>query len=236
MQHPLNGSGTTKALFESANSTAEVRVEYTRLSYQDEANYRLLARRVKCDEAFPSCYKCVSTGRLCDGYGPNSEAPPIVFSAFSSSTRLLCPGMQGTSKERQCFDFFQTKTAPQLSKFLRSDFWETILLQSALREESIKHAIIALGSLHKTSDVDNGLNIKRHAYRYTDDFALKNYTQAINILIGSHSSSSLTAIDVCVVCSVLFACLEVSCFRIPASIMLILNRQCKAAMAPLSPT
>lgn len=29
----------------------------------------LRIRKVKCDEEFPSCHRCVSTGRLCDGYG-----------------------------------------------------------------------------------------------------------------------------------------------------------------------
>ncbi|KAF2176198.1 hypothetical protein K469DRAFT_36275 [Zopfia rhizophila CBS 207.26] len=28
-------------------------------------------RRIKCDEAKPSCHKCTSTGRKCDGYMPN---------------------------------------------------------------------------------------------------------------------------------------------------------------------
>jgi hypothetical protein len=27
------------------------------------------ARRIRCDETFPACYRCVSSGRICDGYG-----------------------------------------------------------------------------------------------------------------------------------------------------------------------
>lgn len=164
---------------------------------------------MKCDETLPRCYKCVSTGRTCDGYGPDPQGLVEICSVSPSPTRLLCPGIQGTAKERRCFYFFQTKTAPQLSTFLGSDFWNTILLQSALREPSIRHAVIALGSLHETSDVDNNLIARRHISRYIDDFALKNYNQAINLLIGPSAKSSMATYDVCVICSILFACLEV---------------------------
>jgi hypothetical protein len=29
----------------------------------------LRARRVKCDEAYPACNRCITAGRVCDGYG-----------------------------------------------------------------------------------------------------------------------------------------------------------------------
>ncbi|TQS32088.1 hypothetical protein Golomagni_07605, partial [Golovinomyces magnicellulatus] len=34
-------------------------------------------RRVKCDEVAPSCNRCTSTGRKCDGYGPRPKPLPI---------------------------------------------------------------------------------------------------------------------------------------------------------------
>jgi hypothetical protein len=166
---------------------------------------------VKCDEAKPSCYLCTSTGRQCDGYGPNIEAPPALsivhldaLSRFSSIEFL------GTEKERQSFHFFRQKTAPQLSGFFGGDFWEMVLLQAALHESSIRHAILALGSLHAKFEQDNGLIMQSHTNGWADEFALKNYTQAINALVEPLSREGQQAIDVCLICSILFACLEVS--------------------------
>lgn len=192
-------------------------------------------RRVKCDEANPSCYQCISTGRRCDGYGPNIEAPPDLSSAvLGTPSRPPSIVFLGSEKERRSFFFFQQKTAPQLSEFFGGDFWEGLLLQAALHEPSIRHAILSLGSLHTNVERDNGLNIRGHTNGWTDDFALKNYNQAINFLVEPLSQKSQQAIDVCLICSILFACIEVSCSRIQLLFMLIVSRQFKAATAPLS--
>ncbi|KAE9374871.1 hypothetical protein N431DRAFT_336663 [Stipitochalara longipes BDJ] len=153
-------------------------------------------RRVKCDEAKPSCYSCTSTGRKCDGYGPNMEVPPELSSTvLGALSRSPFIGFLGTETERQSFYFFRQKTAPQLSGFLGGDFWETLLLQAALHEPSIRHAILALGSLHANFEQDNSLVVQSHTNEWTDDFALKHYSQAINILVEPLSQGSQRAID-----------------------------------------
>jgi hypothetical protein len=162
------------------------------------------------------------------------EAPPdlsrAVMGTLSQSPSI---GYLGTEKEHQSFYFFRQNTAPQLSGFFGGDFWERLLLQAALREPSLRHAIIALGSLHAKFEHDNDLSIKSHANEWTDDFALENYSRAINSLVEPLSQGGQQAIDLCLICSLLFACLEVSCFINSASFLLITNRQCKAATAPL---
>lgn len=165
---------------------------------------------MKCDEAKPSCHPCISTGRKCDGYGLNLETPSHHSTALLVALGpSLSIGFLGTEKERGSFYYFQQKTAPQLSGFFGDDFWERLLLQAALHEPSIRHAILALGSLHAKSEQDNGLIRKSHTNGWTDDFASKNYGQAINTLLGPLPHDGQQAIDVYLICSVLFACLEV---------------------------
>lgn len=178
----------------------------------------LLVRRVKCDEAKPSCHPCISTGRKCDGYGPNVEAPPDLPVAFLNTLGRPPPlEFPGTENERRSFYFFRQKTAPQLSGFLGGEVLERLILQAALHEPSIRHAILALGSLHAKFEQDNGLMMQSHTNGWTDNFALKNYSQAINMLVKSLSQEGQPAIDVCLICSILFACLEVSRSRKQAS-------------------
>jgi hypothetical protein len=126
--------------------------------------------------------------RTCDGYEPSIEAPTNFSGVVSGSpSRPLPVGFLGSERERRLSFFFRQKTAPQLSGFFGGDFWESILLQAALHERSIRHAILALGSLHANFEHDRELNIQGYTNGWTYDFALKNYNQAINALIESFS-------------------------------------------------
>jgi hypothetical protein len=171
----------------------------------------LLVRRVKCDEAKPSCHACVSTGRKCDGYAPTAEAPPDPPVAFLVPlSQSLSIEFHGTPIDRRSFYFFQQKTAPQLSRFFGDEVWERLILQAAHHDSSIRHAILSLGSLHVKFEQDSGLTMQSHSSGWTDKFALEHYGHAINMLVRSLSQQDRPAIDVCLICCILFACIEVS--------------------------
>ncbi|PMD29888.1 hypothetical protein L207DRAFT_503376 [Hyaloscypha variabilis F] len=145
---------------------------------------------IKCDETIPSCAKCTSTGRKCDGYQIQAQqTPPEVSKAIIRSPNT---GFFGNTRERRSFYFFQERTAPQLSGFFAGDFWERLLLQATHHEPCIRHAIIALGSLHERFEQDNGLVVQSDANGWTDDFALKNYNQAIKYLMEPLSRKAQT--------------------------------------------
>lgn len=193
-----------------------------------------IVRRVKCDEAKPCCYLCTSTGRTCDGYGAKTEPPPDLSGAVLDTSSLsLSTEFLGSHEELQSFYFFRQNTAPQLSGFFGDDFWERLLLQAALHEPSIRHAIVALGSLHARTEQKNGLVRLSHTNGWTDGFPLKNYTQAINGLVKPVTRQGRQAIDVWVLCSILFACLEVSCSDFQALLILIVSRRSKPITAQL---
>jgi hypothetical protein len=143
---------------------------------------------------------------------------PVTF--MGALNRAPHIGFPGTEKERLSFCFFQQKTAPQLSGFFGGEFWETRLLQVAHHEPSVRHAILALGSLHANSQQDNNLIMQHRTSGWTDDFPLKNYGQAINILVKPLSQHGQQAIDVYLICSILFACIEASRSHIKASFLL----------------
>ncbi|KAM0256034.1 hypothetical protein ACHAQJ_005233 [Trichoderma viride] len=133
------------------------------------------------------------------------ELPAAVLGALS---RPLSIEFLGTDRERRSFYFFRQKTVPQLSGFLGDEVWGRLMLQAALHEPSVRHAILALGSLHARFDQDNNLVMRTHINGWTDSFALENYSKAISVLVKSLSQESQPAIDVCLICSILFACLE----------------------------
>jgi hypothetical protein len=177
--------------------------------------------------------KCTSTGRRCDGYQTQIQETPLDQWKTQSGNVINFPTISvvGSPKERRSFHFFQQKTAPQLSGFFGGEFWERLLLQATHHEPSIRHAIIALGSLHERFEEDNGL-VVQSSRGWTDDFALKNYNLAIKHLVEPLLRKGKQAIDVCLIASVLFACFEVSHDHVQPLLSLTMNRPCKVVMVP----
>jgi hypothetical protein len=110
-------------------------------------------RRVKCDETKPSCNRCTSTGRKCDGYSRS----PSPQDAASNSVGLRTPSPHVSpinyrfipEEELESLQFFQINTAQALAGCFDSQFWHRDIRLYADTHPSIHHGIIALGALHK---------------------------------------------------------------------------------------
>lgn len=51
--------------------------------------------------------------------------------------------------ERRCFAFFRARTVHEISGYFPSDFWEQVVPRATYYEPCLKHAVIALASLHE---------------------------------------------------------------------------------------
>ncbi|KAI1616350.1 hypothetical protein EDD36DRAFT_133241 [Exophiala viscosa] len=98
-------------------------------------------RRVKCDEGRPSCHRCTSTGRKCDGYSAPKEPTPIAYLVMAQ-TSSECQYIARTA-----FQYFHEVCAPALSNYGSQSFWTKLVLQACHYDESIKHLIIAASCL-----------------------------------------------------------------------------------------
>ncbi|KUJ21348.1 uncharacterized protein LY89DRAFT_778907 [Mollisia scopiformis] len=157
-------------------------------------------RHKKCDETKPHCQRCISTGRKCDGYlstpssSNNSPSP-------SKITPLPKPQFKGNDLERRSFDFFCKRTVLTLSGIFDPTFWTRLVLQATHHEPAIRHAVVALGALHETSELGSreGPSI----------FALQQYGKAMGCLINSTPEEKKRAADVALMTCVLFVCFEI---------------------------
>lgn len=169
---------------------------------------------MKCGEEKPHCLRCTSTGRKCDGYALISknnrrrkryDAPDPDNMALVQ--QISCPSLEvfDDKVERRCFAFFRARTANEISGYFPSDFWERLVPASCCYEPCLKHAVIALASLHERFEKGDHDIWKSNKDIAEGGFALEQYNKAIQHLIKQPLKPKF---DTFLVSCVLFACFE----------------------------
>lgn len=163
-------------------------------------------RKVKCDEAKPHCQRCVKTGRKCDGYKP----PP----APSPQNQSLSPVPAGfeSPDESRAFSYYQNRSAGILAGTVDVGFWNSLVLKLSTTEPAVRHAMLALSSMHECVEtkVKNGRDRDR-------TFAFREYGKAIGALQKWSPGTEPSALPL-LVC-ILFICFEFLADREAASQM-----------------
>ncbi|EED18556.1 conserved hypothetical protein [Talaromyces stipitatus ATCC 10500] len=172
-------------------------------------------RRIKCDEIKPSCKKCTSTGRKCDGYEDCAVDTQPIGSIRSSTSvakkttrsRALVPAaapiysvswlpFYGGELQKRNFDFFQSVTSSALSSFYGSEFWASETLQVAHQYPALFHAITAFGSIHHGYLSDTTpLDVPRTGKNDHIEFGLQEFNKAIKSMSALISQKELSAQD-----------------------------------------
>ncbi|KAL1890736.1 hypothetical protein Sste5346_008061 [Sporothrix stenoceras] len=199
-------------------------------------------RKVKCDETRPACLRCKSTGRTCDGFDPlqsngstngNSNGQPVALThrpsgrmSMSSSSASLSPSLSmhrispssyGDPLEARSLLYFTERTIGQFQAFFPDDFWNSHVLQFALSQDCIRHALVSLSAHHErysrpragvpaissTTDVGNANIGRADAERA---FAIKQHNLAIQSLLACGDPSK--ALHVHLVSCLIFICIE----------------------------
>ncbi|KAF5603214.1 transcriptional regulatory moc3 [Fusarium pseudocircinatum] len=101
-------------------------------------------RRVKCDEDKPSCHRCVSTGRKCDGYD-------LTALAHSGSVQRQPIVSGGSDPESQAIYQFRTRIASLIASSFDVDFWTYDVLHNSDTYRPVRHALAALASAYQKS-------------------------------------------------------------------------------------
>jgi hypothetical protein len=158
---------------------------------------------VKCDQTRPGCKQCAQTRRTCDGYPTLAEkSAAVVLLATAPSVSTVT-----TVKEHRSLQFFEHKTAVQFAGLYDHDFWASLVLQTSSREPCIRHAVLALGSLHEAFQTEflppgegRGLVLPRDHH---EKYAAYHYVKAIELLNTHIVSRGWSAVDVSLLCCIL---------------------------------
>ncbi|KAL4921484.1 hypothetical protein BDW62DRAFT_219583 [Aspergillus aurantiobrunneus] len=170
------------------------------------------ARRVKCDEAKPTCRNCVRSKRDCayasTTQGPKSNLRIVVYTPRASFAT--------TDAERHSLDFF---LAQMRSRFpLR---FAQPVLQAAHREDVLAHAVIALGAMQQVYEYDDASAIG--SWSPMAQFAMQQYGKALRILqeqvIPSARGVGGMLPDLILTLCIFFTCFECLRGSVPAAII-----------------
>ncbi|KAK7422796.1 hypothetical protein QQX98_001357 [Neonectria punicea] len=173
-------------------------------------------RRVKCDEAKPSCQRCLNSKRQCDGYLP--EDSTVTRRQLVEAVRQL--GVVGPVSKAlaqyphhrsgsgsgsaspsglSLFDVFRTLTAPSTAIFMPSSFWTGELLQLAHSEPAVWHAVLALGALHQKHELASQGVRRDHRVDVFARLANQNYAQAVSYARELRSPHKLLSLSLALV-------------------------------------
>lgn len=155
---------------------------------------------MKCDEEKPSCRRCTTTGRKCDGY-----ASPYESSAGSPEplAAALVSDVSSGALERRTFDYFRARTAPCVSGYFHDSVWDRIVLQLSHSEPAVRHAVNALGALHEERNLRKTATLEGvNASLLENRFPLSQYSKALNEMQALLKSPGVS-LDIVLLCSLL---------------------------------
>lgn len=117
---------------------------------------------MKCDEKWPACCTCVSTGRVCDGYGIwggggnryeqrlSREAVPKPAKLVPTNLLLRNSSLSQTVpvesvEEHLHFEYFKHETLSKLPGVYGrkyNNIWELLVMQACANEPAVFHAVL----------------------------------------------------------------------------------------------
>ena len=170
---------------------------------------------MKCDEEKPSCRKCRSTGRACDGYLPQDSHKKDAFRRQQITNtgtviieRTPYVGIIGNDQERRGFKFFQFRTSQELASALGLTSLSQFMLQASHANPAVLHAAIALGTLEERFEINSVLTTENAQANNRHEFACRQYYQAVTELRKQLCNEKEHSVDLILISCFLFSCIE----------------------------
>lgn len=132
-----------------------------------------------------------------------ASTPPLEITAYAIPFQI--PGSQ---KDRQMLHYFCVQGSRDLSGYLSSDFWSRVVLQYSHTEPAVRHALVALNSIHiEFATLEPQSCPQRHGAGHQVETLLQ-YNRAVRQLRRYLSTTIQPSIRVALICCALFYCFE----------------------------
>jgi len=169
-------------------------------------------RRVMFDEEEPAWRRCLSSGRVCDGYGIWSEPrniPGITIQQSLGSPAYHPNALPGLAhEEKRQLHRFRNMLTEKLAQPFGCHFWNSLVLHLSQSEPAVLHAALALTSTYERFVQGQG-RLDFSSVAPSGLFSLRQYNQAIRALVSNTSVETSLSLRIAIVSCVLFVCLEI---------------------------
>lgn len=113
-----------------------------------------------------------------------------------------------SDQEYRAFDFFKSRTAPELASAMKSSFWQYIILQVSQHDPAIRHAVVAFGSLSEILHINGVLTSGNKEANQRHAFACLHYDKALKELRKQLGSGTGKSAEFTLISCFLFICIE----------------------------
>jgi len=153
-------------------------------------------RRVKCDEAKPTCARCKAANFICTGYEPqrhavNSCLVPLAPSAIGPVTSppeeiTSFPELSWsqTSFRRDQLPLYHHFVTTTVNRLFRNDhitFWRDDVAQMSFSLDLVHEALLAIGAMHRASLIQCQTGCAQEAARFKV-LGFRAYGSALHLL------------------------------------------------------
>lgn len=179
-------------------------------------------RRIKCDLSQPSCLKCLSTGRTCDGHGDvrlivRADAGTSlghndkINTTIDGACDAIIPHSLGPfmivpsagSAPTEPMGFFECISIKHLDEYHACESWRNTLMLFSQTVPPVRHAAIALALLHRIC-LDRGSSNPLKS----DKTPLLHYNRAIQLLLDQKTGDTNERTSITILVCYLFICFD----------------------------
>lgn len=170
-----------------------------------------IQRHLRCDESKPSCRRCERGNHPCQWR--NSHPRGVTPLRIVQYSYVLSQWPDSNLREQRALQHFRVRTARELvGSSLHHHVWSKHVVQLAVTDVSIRHAVVAVASLHELYEA--GLQDDKSATA----FSLEQYGKAINGVIHRTHADMWSSTDGPLLICVLFGAYESLAFHLHSAI------------------
>ncbi|KAK5653741.1 hypothetical protein OQA88_7897 [Cercophora sp. LCS_1] len=159
-------------------------------------------RKIKCDENKPSCKRCSSTGRTCDGY----SSPFKLVTSHAVNSRQPTPGQIAPQDVDLLNRYFSIKTMFDIK--LPCDDEARQVLQASLTDLPIQHAVSSLKVLREDLQASKGVPASVLLPTAKHDYGVQTYCKALRGLASTLSYPDSDGLRSTLLCCQVFISIE----------------------------
>lgn len=183
---------------------------------------------MKCDENYPVCNRCSSTGRTCDGYGvwggggdrsKQGSRDGAIIARTPSSPNETCsvilprPGyisfFVASREDKECFDWFERRASPKLRGSFDSEFWSKLILQASINELAVRHAVLAVSFVHRRGSLNIlDTRLEEENIGQVEQVPLRYFARSINNLQHHLSANTQASLRIVLITCIVFTTLD----------------------------